>query len=82
MNFRVTDPYRHMHLLKGRAILSLNGADDKTVNPLSQQGYMQALATHEEVRSLYKTYDGVGHVVTTNMMGDALEWLDKNIPRY
>ncbi|WP_288823297.1 alpha/beta fold hydrolase [uncultured Megasphaera sp.] len=82
MNFRVTDPYRHMHLLKGRAILALNGADDKTVNPLSQQGYMQVLATHEEVRSLYKTYDGVGHVVTTNMMGDALEWLDKNIPRY
>lgn len=82
MNFRVTDPYKHAHLLGGRAILALNGAADTTVNTLSQKKYMEELSHKEEVTSEHILYEGVGHYVTTNMMGDAIAWLERNIPRY
>ena len=40
---------------------------------------MDKLAQDENVESKFVTYEGLGHFVTTNMMGDAIEWLNSHL---
>lgn len=73
------DPYTHTDRLFGRAILALTAGNDDTVNPASEAFYMAKLQGLRDVRSAFVTYPGLKHFVTTNMMGDAVHWLQENL---
>lgn len=69
------DPYTHTENLEGRSVLALTAGNDDTVHPMAQSYYMDKLYTLAGVRSRFITYPGLKHFVTTNMMGDAVDWL-------
>lgn len=79
MQIRSFDPYTHTENLAGRSVLALNGGADTVVNNKAQELYMDKLAQDENVESKFMTYEGLGHFVTTNMMGDAITWLDSHL---
>lgn len=79
MQIRSFDPYTHTQRLEGRSILALNGGDDTVVNNKAQELYMDKLAANEHIESKYVTYEGLGHFVTTNMMGEAIDWLNTHV---
>ncbi len=70
------DPYTHVNQLSGRSVLALTAGDDDTVNPAAETFYMDRLYQYAGVRSRYITYPGLKHFVTTNMMQDAISWLE------
>lgn len=74
---RELDPYTHVDQLSGRSLLALNGGADPTVDNAAQTMYMEKLAAHQDVKSRFVTFPGLGHFVTTQMMGEAVDWLDK-----
>lgn len=76
---RAFDPYDYTEYLAGRSVLALNGDNDTVVNNKAQELYMDKLAQDENVESKFVTYEGLGHFVTTNMMGDAIEWLNSHL---
>lgn len=73
------DPYLYTEKLRGRSVLALNGGADTVVNNKAQELYMDKLAADETIETKYITYEGLGHFVTTNMMGDAIAWLDEHM---
>ena len=75
------DPYLHTQRLAGRSVLALNGGADDVVDAHAQELYMAKLRDTKNVDSKWLTYDGLGHFVTTNMMGDAVDWLDEKVHR-
>lgn len=77
MQIQAMDPYAYTHKLAGRSVLALNGGADDVVDNKAQELYMEKLAKDNRIISRYGTYDGLGHFVTTNMMGDAVQWLDE-----
>lgn len=79
MQIRSLDPYTHTEQLEGRSVLALNGGADTVVNNKAQEMYMDKLAANDKIESKYVTYEGLGHFVTTNMMGDAISWLDEHL---
>lgn len=76
MQMRAMDPYDYLPRLAGRSVLALNGGADDVVDPHAQALYMDKVGQTEGVVGKSITYDGLGHFVTTNMMGDAIQWLD------
>ena len=72
MQFAAMDPYTHMDRLSGRSLLSLRGGADDVVDGAAQELYLEKLA-----QSII--YDDLGHFVTTNMMGDAVNWLQAEL---
>ncbi len=81
MQFAAMDPYGYISRLAGRSILSLNGGADDVVDANAQALYMEQVARNDRIESASQTYDGLGHFVTTNMMGDAIDWLDRHMGR-
>ena len=79
MQFAAMDPYQHMDRLSGRSLLSLRGGADDVVDGAAQELYLEKLATHRDVKTQSIVYDGLGHFVTTNMMGDAASWLNQEL---
>lgn len=77
MQIQAMDPYLYTHKLAGRSVLALSGGADDVVDNKAQELYMDKLAEDSRIISRYTTYDGLGHFVTTNMMGDAVQWLDE-----
>ncbi len=75
------DPYLHTQRLAGRSVLALNGGADDVVDNHAQDLYMAKLRNTKDVDCKWLTYDGLGHFVTTNMMGDAVDWLDEKVHR-
>ena len=67
-----------MEALSNKSVLLLNGGADDVVDKTAQALYACKLKTAGvDVQSVI--YDGVGHFVTTNMMGDVVQWLNKRI---
>lgn len=81
MQFRTMDPYNQTERLEGRSILALSGGDDRVVNNKAQELYMDKLAADDAIESKFMTYEGLGHFVTTNMMGDAIDWLQTHLKK-
>lgn len=79
MQIRAFDPYVYTEKLAGRSVLALNGGDDTVVDNKAQEMYMDKLAADENIESKFMTYEGLGHFVTTNMMGEAVAWLDEHM---
>lgn len=75
------DPINNLHKLVDRPLLILHGAEDNVVSKIPQQVF------YNKIKSLYKDktkikmteYPFLGHVVTTNMLEDAVGWLLKYI---
>lgn len=76
MQLDAMDPYTHMPRLRGRSLLSLRGGSDNVVDGAAQDLYLEKLAQQQpDVKTQSIVYDDLGHFVTTNMMGDAVNWL-------
>lgn len=73
------DPYEYTYRLQGRSVLALNGGADTVVDNAAETMYMEKLLNESGVDSRFITYDDVGHFVTTNMMGDAIQWLGEKL---
>lgn len=76
---KAMDPYAYTDRLAGRSVLALSGGDDDVVDHGAQELYMEKLGADSRIRSRFITYDGLRHFVTTNMMGDAIQWLDSEM---
>ena len=79
MQFAAMDPYTHMDRLSGRSLLSLRGGADDVVDGAAQELYLEKLAQCDDVKTQSIVYDDLGHFVTTNMMGDAVNWLQTEL---
>ena len=79
MQFAAMDPYTHMDRLSGRSLLSLRGGADDVVDGAAQELYLEKLAQRDDVKTQSIVYDDLGHFVTTNMMGDAVNWLQTEL---
>ena len=79
MQFAAMDPYTHMDRLSGRSLLSLRGGADDVVDGAAQELYLEKLAQRDDVKTQSIVYDDLGHFVTTNMMGDAVNWLQAEL---
>ncbi|KMO86836.1 phospholipase [Megasphaera cerevisiae DSM 20462] len=79
MQLRSMDPFLYTDKLAGRAILSLHGSADTVVDPAAQALYMEKIVQDRRIMSESIAYEELGHFVTTNMMGDAIQWLDRVI---
>jgi uncharacterized protein len=73
------DPYTHMDQLRGRSVLALNGGADSTVDSAAQEMYMEKMSGCADINICFQTYPGLCHFVTTNMMDDAIQWINKTI---
>ncbi len=73
------DPYTHVEAVAHRSVLALNGGDDPTVDREAQHLFMEKLARQGNVTCRSIVYPGLGHFVTTNMMADAVHWLDEQL---
>lgn len=73
------DPYTHTEALQGRSVLALNGGADPTVDNAVQQLYIEKLRRNTDIDSRLTLYPGLGHFVTTQMMGEAVDWITKII---
>ena len=72
------DPYNRVEALSNKSVLLLNGGADDVVDKAAQALYACKLKTAgADVQSVI--YDGLGHFVTTNMMGDVVQWLNERI---
>ena len=63
----------------GRSLLSLRGGADDVVDGAAQELYLEKLAQRDDVKTQSIVYDDLGHFVTTNMMGDAVNWLQAEL---
>ncbi len=82
MQLRAMDPYAYTDRLAGRSVLALNGRDDGVVDHSAQVLYMDKIRADSRIRSRLTMYDGLGHFVTTNMMDEAVQWLDAETAGY
>ncbi|WP_288297965.1 S9 family peptidase [uncultured Allisonella sp.] len=69
-------PLAHTGEMKDIPCLLLSGEADASVAMQAQQHFYNVL--HQtNTRAEYRTYPGLGHFVTINMMDDALQWLNR-----
>lgn len=78
-SLKAYDPYDHMDKLAGRSLLAINGGADPVVDGAAQTLYMEKLSNQPEVQSEALSFPGLGHFVTTQMMGAAIDWLQKEL---
>ncbi|MCH4167020.1 MAG: alpha/beta fold hydrolase [Megasphaera sp.] len=79
MQIAAMDPYDYTQRLAGRSVLALNGGADTVVDNAAETMYMEKVLKESKVDSKFITYDETGHFVTTNMMGDAIDWLNHQL---
>lgn len=72
------DPAQWLREGKKLPILTLHGAEDPVVSKEPDRDLVDELYPHGGP-VVYVEHPGVGHVVTTNMMGDAILWLGRNL---
>lgn len=69
-------PISREEIIKKVPILLLNGESDITVDPRAQAHFYEVIS--QKSKNIKKiTYPRLGHFVTTNMMEDALRWIDE-----
>lgn len=71
----IRNPMNHLQEIKECPLLLSNGESDLSVDPRAQDGFYKALIK-EGGKVKKASYSGLGHFVTTNMMDDALAWMD------
>lgn len=69
-------PLAHVDVLKDIPVFMTNGASDVSVDPRAQAHFYDVL-TQEGGQASRFVYPNLGHFVTTNMMDDAIHWLDE-----
>lgn len=69
-------PMSHLEALKKVPIFMTNGDSDVSVDPRAQAHFTAALESIGG-RGERIVYPGLGHFVTTNMMDDAIAWMEK-----
>ncbi len=69
-------PVNHLSELSAVPLLLINGEADTSVDPRAQAHFYDLLSKEKGMVERI-TYPGLGHFVTTNMMDDALAWLDE-----
>lgn len=72
------DPAVHLRGGLELPIFTIHGEEDPTVPKVPDQDLVKELYPHGE-GIVYLEHPGAGHVVTTNMMGDAILWLGRNL---
>lgn len=75
------DPMNNLPLLKDRRILLLHGDSDTSVPIDSQRIFynkLKAMNSDGEKLRLIE-YPGLNHFIPTNMMGECIDWLGKNL---
>lgn len=72
------DPYTHTDHLIGKSVLSLDGGADHVVHKAAEKLYMEKLK-RLGIDSKMIVYESLDHFVTTNMMGDAIQWIDAHL---
>lgn len=69
-------PVCHVDALKQVPIFMTNGDSDSSVDPRAQAHFYDVLR-EAGGRAVRVTYPGLGHFVTTNMIDDAMKWMEK-----
>lgn len=72
---REESPLSHLEEMAKVPIFMANGAADTSVDPRAQAHFAGALAAAGG-KGCHVSYPGLGHFVTTNMMDDALSWME------
>ena len=72
------DPLNHPERFIGRSLLALNGGADDVVSPLAQTIFIRQLQ-QIGVDAKQILYPKLGHFLTTNMMGEAVQWLEHKL---
>lgn len=74
------DPMNNLEKLQGRPILSIHGVEDPIVPCEPDYSFQNHALDHYEFTRkdsvVVSVHEGTGHVVTTNMMDEALLWLN------
>lgn len=70
-------PIAHLAEMKDVPVFMTNGEADPSVDPRAQEHFAEELA-RAGGRGTRITYPGLAHFVTTNMIDDALAWMEKN----
>lgn len=68
-------PIAHLEELKNVPLLMTNGESDQSIDPRAQAHFAEALAAAGG-HGKRVTYPGLAHFVTTNMMDDALRFME------
>lgn len=68
-------PMEQKSILCHVPMLLTNGEDDKSVDPRAQESFFKGLPQPNKAKHI--TYPGQGHIVTINMLDDALHWMDE-----
>lgn len=68
-------PLRHLDALKDVPIFMTNGEADPSIDPRAQAHFAEEL-DRAGGRGVRVTYPGLAHFVTTNMLDDALSWME------
>ena len=78
-NLKTANPMGKIDLLRDRPLCMLNGEDDQMVPPnLQKDFYEKALTFYENKDKIYfEIFPLTNHVVTTNMMEVAIQFLNK-----
>lgn len=75
------DPMEHLEKLKDRPILLLHGKEDSVVDIASQRKfYKRAYEKYSDKNKISLIeYNNLNHIVSTNMMEEAVKWFEKFI---
>lgn len=70
------DPAAHIDAMENLPVLLLNGEADPSIDIRAQKSFYERLHA-SDTQSEMITYPGLGHFVTTNMMDDAVCWMNR-----
>ena len=70
-------PLHHVEAMKEVPVFMTNGEADTSVDPRAQ-AHFAAMLAEAGGQGRRVTYPGLGHFVTTNMMDDAIDFMEKN----
>lgn len=72
---KACSPVNHVEKIKDLPVLLTNGEADGSVDPRAQEHFFAVLKGYSHSAERI-TYPGLGHFVTTNMMDDAVRWME------
>ena len=73
---RQRSPLNHQTEMESIPLLLINGETDETVDPRGQMHFYNVMKNRNE-RIKKIIYPQLGHFVTTNMMDDAVQWMEE-----
>lgn len=72
---KVESPMDDLQAFQGKILYMGNGGQDQSIPAKDQEAFYQVLKTSGHTRSHFTLFEDVGHVVTTNMMDDGLNFI-------